>query len=111
MYSEDSKTIFHQEVAKAIADAAVAAAKLVASTADDAARVLAATKVVTLEARVTLIENNLEHMEKEIKKGNAVADEILEIVKFTKVTGKVIQWVIGIGAACATIATAWHWYK
>ncbi len=70
-----------------------------------------ATTIEVLEYRVTKIEDNLVHMESEIKRGNAVADEILEIVKLGKYTGRVIQWLVGIGAAVAAMATAWHWYR
>lgn len=70
-----------------------------------------ATTIEVLEYRVTKIEDNLKHMEKEIIKGNAVSEEILEIVKLGRFTGKILQWIAGMGAAIGTMAIAWHWYK
>jgi len=110
MTVEKSQTL-NKAVAKAIADAAVAAAKVVAQTADETARKLATSQIANLEQRVGLLETNLTQIEKEVKRGNDVAEEILEVVKLTKVTGTIIKWVATTGAAVAAMATAWHWYK
>src|ERR1700681_265693 len=85
------------EVAAAVAEAAVAAAKVLATT--------------NLESRVTLLENKLVQIELDVKRGNVVADEILEIVKLGKAVSRIFQWIVGVGAAIGTMAIAWHWYK
>ena len=94
--TEQTDKVIQREVAKAVADAAVATAKVLAAD--------------NMEARVSLIEGKLGHMEAEIKRGNIVADEILAIVKVGKLTGQIFKWVASFGAAIAAMVTAWHWY-
>jgi len=94
--TEPTDKVIQREVAKAVANAAVAAAKVLA---DD-----------TLTDRVNVIEVKLGTMQNEIKRGNEVADEILAIVKVGKLTGQIFKWVASLGAAVAAMVTAWHWY-
>jgi len=93
-----------KHAAHKVSEAAIAAAVILARASDTLKQ-----HIDENGTRIKKLELSFDQLQSEVKAGNMDTKEVLDIIEGMKVFGKIATWFVGIGAAIATMFTAWHW--